>query len=141
MKGITMAASHKKSGAYHEIRSSLPPARIAAIAKQVADNGGGARFEGADGGDVHFSIRGLIKAFEVMTFVMRISADQSGTVARTSIRNFKTSQEKFMLIPVSPKSLEGFSAYKKFGTRVAEAVRAEDPAAVATFVDREVVAR
>lgn len=45
------------------------------------------------------------------------------------ITNYKTAQQSIMFIPVTPKQLLGFGAYKAFMEKVSAAVKRADPSA------------
>ncbi|WP_305780306.1 hypothetical protein [Nocardia nova] len=135
-----MAKRHKYADANLAVDSGLSSQRIAELSKYVSENikSGvtGVRFEGAGPGRTNFSVRGWGNHVEYLTFHVRISDAPHGATVRTRIDSYKTTQQTYMMIPISPKSMSGYSLYKRFMFALADAIRAEDPAATIAVTER-----
>jgi hypothetical protein len=127
--------------------TSLELAAVLALIKQAtgAVKGGGASLltSGVQnlGAQVHveheqpdrlrLSITSGKRLVELCTFSAAVKAENGHTVLRIGgLETYKTSQPRlFYLIPSGPKSIAGFSPYKRFLEHVAAELRANDSAA------------
>ena len=136
-----MGAKHKNSGAEIVMVISVGRQELADLARNAAHHAHGnawnspgkARFEGSASDRLDFSVQapGPLKR-ELMAFRMRVAPGQhAGTQeVRVSIASFKTMQSKFLgLVPMGPKKLLGFAAYRSFMDGLASGVQSKDPLA------------
>ncbi|WP_433599407.1 hypothetical protein ACQPXH_27700 [Nocardia sp. CA-135953] len=138
-----MPRRHKYADSHFAISTLLSADRFAEITKQVGDTTrmlgvGSVRFEGAERGRTNFSVRSLSGFYELITFHIAIADTAYGSSGRSCIDTYKTTQQTYMFIPLSPKTMNGYSIYRKFMNAVAEAIRAEDPRAQVTISERAV---
>ncbi|WP_405494492.1 hypothetical protein [Nocardia sp. NBC_00511] len=135
-----MSKRHKYAGSHLAISTGLPASRIAELSKYVGEeikSGVTAiRFEGAGVGRTDFSVRGWGNHVEYLTFHVVISDAAHGATGRTVIDSYKTTQQTYMMIPISPKTMNGYGLYKRFMTKLADAIRAEDPRADVAITER-----
>ena len=141
-----MSKPHKYANSHIKIDTRLSADRIAELTKSVGENTAAVglniwraaiRFEGAELGRTNFSIRGIGNFSEMIAFHVNIVDTPTGSTARSEIENYKTTQQTVMFIPVTPKDMVGYSAYRKFMNKLSEAVLAEDSAARISIVERE----
>jgi hypothetical protein len=138
-----MAAKHKNQNSTFRATTVLAPDEVAKIAQQCGEKVKNTipgqpfvRFEGAQPGRLNFSIRSLGGHSELMTFHAEVSATDGTTAVRTHIDRFKTTQQTFMFIPVSPKSLLGYSQYKRFASAFLADLKAADRSTTGELVER-----
>lgn len=120
-----MAAKHKYSGSHVEVKTSLEPAKVLALATQAAETFKEISVVGEDASTVALVIKSWAKV-QLMNFSVNVSATDGSTVARTEIDGFRTQQSTFMFIPIGPKELLGYKSYKRYMALFAEAVKAVD---------------
>ncbi|WP_433522809.1 hypothetical protein ACQPZ2_37925 [Nocardia pseudovaccinii] len=138
-----MPRRHKYAESHFAITTLLSADRFAEITKQIGDTTrmlgvGSVRFEGAERGRTNFSVRSLSGFYELITFHVVIDDTAYGSSGRSCIDTYKTTQQTYMFIPLSPKTMNGYSVYRKFMNAVAAAIRAEDPRAKVTISERAV---
>jgi hypothetical protein len=125
----------------------LEPQAVLALVKQAtgAVKGGGASLLtsgvqnlGAEAhveqeapGGLRLSITSGKRLVELCTFSAAVKTENEHTVLRIGgLETYKTSQSRlFYVIPIGPKSIVGFSPYKRFLDRVAVELRTKDSAA------------
>lgn len=127
--------------------TSLEPRAVLALVKRGtgAAKGGGASLltsgiqnlgaeahveqEGADA--LRLSITSGKRLLELCTFSATVTAENGQTALRIGgLETYKTSQPRLLyFIPTGPKSIAGFSPYKRFLMHVAADLRANDSAA------------
>jgi len=136
-----MAAQHKNSSAALHATTSLGREELAQLAQKAAgeahgnawNSPGSVRFERATPNRLDFSVQapGPLRR-ELMTFSLAINdRDASGAHdVGVAIARFKTMQNKMWgLIPLGPRKLLGFAAYRSFLTAFGSAVQAHDASA------------
>ncbi|MEV0252038.1 hypothetical protein AB0H76_36015 [Nocardia sp. NPDC050712] len=136
-----MSRKHKYADSHISVVTRLSADRFAHITKDVVDAAktlgvGAVRFEGADRGRTNFSVRTMAGFYELMTFHVTIADTSGGSSGRSHIDTYKTTQQTYMFIPLSPKSMNGYSVYRKFMNEVRAAVLREDPGAQITITER-----
>ncbi|MEU8897059.1 hypothetical protein [Nocardia sp. NPDC048505] len=138
-----MSRRHKYADSHISVATHLPADRFAQITKSVGDTAktvgvGAVRFEGAERGRTNFSIRAMGGFYELMTFHVAIDDAGGGSSGRSHIDTYKTTQQSYMFIPLSPKTMNGYSVYRKFMHEVRAAILREDPRARVTISERSV---
>ncbi|TSE00805.1 hypothetical protein FOS14_07310 [Skermania sp. ID1734] len=140
-----MAKLQKFHASHINIQTRLPGERLAQLSKAVGDDLGNkvinVRFEGAQPGCTLFSVRGWGDMAEYLTFQMQIADSRYGSTGKSYIERYKTSQQTYFFIPVSPREMRGYGMYKAFIVRLGHAVRAEDPEAHVVIIERPGVQR
>ncbi|QLY28181.1 hypothetical protein H0264_22605 [Nocardia huaxiensis] len=136
-----MSRTHKYADSHFSITTRLSADRFAEITKTVGDNTktigvGAVRFEGADRGRTNFSVRSMAGFYELITFHVAITDTPTGANGRSCIDTYKTTQQSYMFIPLSPKTMNGYSVYRKFMNEVRAAILAEDPQAQVVIAER-----
>lgn len=127
--------------------TNLEPPAVLALVKQAtgAVKGGGASLltsgvqnlgaethvEHEEPAGLRLSITSGKRLLELCTFSAAVKTENGQTALRIGgLETYKTSQPRlFYLIPTGPKSIAGFSAYKRFLEHVAAQLRANDGAA------------
>jgi hypothetical protein len=127
--------------------TSLEPAAVLALIKQAtgAVKGGGASLltsgvqnlgaethvEHEEPAGLRLSITSGKRLLELCTFSAAVRVEDGRTLLRVGgLETYKTSQPRlFYAIPTGPKSIAGFSPYKRFLEHVAADLRANDSAA------------
>jgi hypothetical protein len=125
-----MAKAHRKAGRCIQIHSSLAPDRLAGLCKQAGQQGK-LQIDAVEQGRIAFSVRGRITdRIHLMSFEIRLTANDGRQVLTSRITHYKTRQKKlFVLIPVEPKRMIGLPSYEKFMQRLGDLVRSTDPQA------------
>jgi hypothetical protein len=131
--------------------TKLEPGEVLALLKRAADvvKGGGASLltTGVQnlGAEVHIeqerpdglriSITSGMRVVELCTFSAIVTAENGQTSLTVGgLETYKTSQPRlFYLIPVGPKSIAGFSPYKRFLDQVATELQTTDSAATVSI--------
>lgn len=136
-------AKHKNQNATYTGRTTLGPDRVADIAKAAAATVKNSipgqpfvQFDGGHPGQLNFSVRNIGGRNVLMTFTMSVTQDGSGSSVRTKIGGFKTTQPTWMFIPMGPKSLVGYSHYKRFVTALERELKVADASANGQLVER-----
>lgn len=138
-----MAAKHKKQHSTFQAQTAIDPDSVARMSRDVAETiksplpvGPFVRFEGAEPGKLLFSIRNWGGHAELMSFCVNITGSGTGSTINTRIQGFKTTQQKYMFIPVSPKQLVGYGAYTLFAQRLGQALHQNDPQCQSALIER-----
>jgi len=138
-----MAAKHKNQHAGLKVRTSVPAGSVAEMARSTGELVKSSipgrpfvRFEGSAPGRLLFSVRSMGGHMELMCFHLDVREAEGASHAETGIDGFKTTQSTVMFIPVGPKTLVGYPEYKRFNAKLLEGLRAQDPSASGTFVER-----
>ncbi|APA99957.1 hypothetical protein [Nocardia seriolae] len=135
-----MSRKHKYADSHFSIETRLSADRFAEITKHVGDSTktllGTVRFEGADRGRTNFSVRSMAGFYELLTFHVTIHDTATGSSGRSHIDTYKTTQQTYMFIPISPKTMNGYVLYRRFMKDVRAAVLAEDSRALVTISER-----
>ncbi|MBB2988141.1 hypothetical protein [Terracoccus luteus] len=137
------AAKHKNQNATFTARTTLDPDRVVELAKaagaSVKNSIPGQPFVQYDGGypgQLNFSVRNIGGRNVLMTFTTSITEAGGGTTVQTKIDGFKTTQPTWMFIPVGPKSLVGYSHYKRFVAALERELKVADTSAAGQLVER-----
>ncbi|MCA1005616.1 hypothetical protein LCL87_07800 [Rhodococcus hoagii] len=141
-----MRARHKNQNAYVEISSAMPIHQLAEVCIGIATSvrtsptlgqvtAYGIEYLGGDPSVLHFMVRraargGQLK-FEVMPFHVSVGHRVGGSYARSEIDGATVSQDSFLFVPIGPKQLHGYPAYKAFMNQFAFAAKQADPHAQA----------
>lgn len=138
-----MAAKHKFQNARLKVQSSLPGEQLVALAVTAGEGvlnkiPGGAKVVVVESFPMSatFSVKSLGGVSEQMRFRFNVIESDGVRRGTSEITLFKTTQQRVFYIPVAPKSLVGWSQYKKFCESLSSAIRAADPTASVEFVDR-----
>ena len=136
-------AKHKNQHATFTANTNLGPERVAELAKEAAATVKNSipgqpfvRFDSGGPAGLDFSVCNIGGRNTLMAFSVALTDTGSGTSVRTKIGAFKTTQSTFMFIPIGPKSLLGYSQYKRFVAAFDRALRAADAAASGQLVER-----
>jgi hypothetical protein len=131
-----MAAKHKYQNARLKVRSSLPPEKLVTLAVAAGEGAankipGGSKVVVVESFPMSatFSVKSLGGMSEQMRFRFSVLTDNGTTTGSSEITSFRTSQQKVMMVPVAPKSLQGWSQYRKFCESLSAAIRSADPSA------------
>lgn len=134
----------KKKHKYHnsriEIDTALPPERVLDLARQTIETLHSVKIVGGD----HYSVLGAVKSLiglKIMTFDTVVTRNGPRTQVVTSMLEYNTTQQTMYFIPISPKSIDGYSAYRKYMNALEQAVRTADPSARSIIIEREVAQR
>lgn len=126
-----MSRPHKYADSHIRVDTQVTGDRFAEITKFVGDNTkifgvAGVRFEGAEPGQTNFSVRSMAGFYELITFHVAITDTLLGSTGQSCIDSYKTTQQKYLFVPISPRTMNGYSVYRKFMNSLAEAIIAED---------------
>ncbi|NLI86213.1 MAG: hypothetical protein GX440_12675 [Propionibacterium sp.] len=134
-----MAKKHKYHDSRIEIDTALPVDRLLDLSKQTAETQPGVHLadEHTDG----FSAA-VKNAFGITNLTFSVHATGNGvrTSASTRLDDYMTSQTTVYLIPVGPKLIGGYGEYRRFMGALEQVVRAADPTARCTIIEREDIA-
>ncbi len=132
-----MAKAHKYSRSRLEIDTSLPGDRALDLARQAIETQSGVHLAGTGDG----SLLATIKSWAgVKLLQFRVSGRPAGgrTRVATEILDYRTSQMTYLFIPVGPKSMEGYGAYRNYMKALQQVVQAADPSARCAITERDV---
>jgi hypothetical protein len=127
----------KKARSTVTITTVLAPRRVADIAVELASESKRVHLKGADEGVVHFVISNrLIERLELIEFDLAVAKEGRETHAATKLVRYTWTRTKILLIPVSPKRIIAYAAYRMFIESLAAKIRIEDPSSTATITER-----
>lgn len=131
-----MAKKHKHHDSRIEIDTALPVGQALSLCRETVETQRSLRLsdEYADG----FSA--LVKnEFGIVQLHFTVSAAQNGerTSVSTKLQEYQTFQNTVYLIPVGPKMISGYGAYRNFMNALAQVFPAADPMAHCAIIERE----
>lgn len=135
-----MAKEHKYHRSRIEIDTSLPPARVLELAKQTIEAQRNVQLIAEDESQLLAVVKSIV-GMKILHFTVTARAEGERTTVHTTIERYTTSQQTVLVfIPVGPKSMEGYSAYRTYMNSLQQVITAADPSARCTITERELVA-
>lgn len=129
-----MAKPHKYAGAHVDVMTAVSADQVRRVAHQVIENIKEVTIESETPAGFTLNVRSWARVRQI-TFYLTINATESGAHARTEIDWYLTSQAKFLFIPIGPKEMVGYKAYRRFMQTFARAVQSVDPSARTSIVE------
>jgi len=116
------------------ITTSLTPRRVADIATELTSEFNRVHLKGADEGVVHFSISSrLAERLESIAFDLVVAKEGGKTHGATKLVRYTWTRARVLLIPVSPKKIVAYGAYRAYMEGLAARIRVEDPSSSAAI--------
>lgn len=130
-----MAKEHKYHNSAVVIQTSLSPEQALNIAKEVVDSQREVHLSDlySDG----FSV--VVKApfgNVILHFLVTAKPNDWGTELSTYIVEYNTSVNTFLLIPIGPKTMDGYGSYRRYMNGLVQVVSAADPTSLAKITER-----
>ena len=139
-----MAKKHKYHDSRIEIDTALPVDQVLDLSKRTAVTQPGVRLANAHEDRSHEDgFSAVVKnAFGITQLTFSVHATGNGvrTSASTKLEDYMTSQTTVYLIPVGPKLIGGYGEYRRFMGALEQVIRAADPTARCTIIEREDIA-
>lgn len=136
-----MGKPHKFAAARLICSTSLPPSRVAEIAAGIGTERKGffskVKYVSASAGRLRFTVVGVGGLVEQMTFHVEVTEGNGRAQVRTAIDTFLTTQQKLLVfIPIGPKEMVAWGAYKAYMRELAEALQREDASVSFEIIER-----
>ena len=142
-----MGKLHKHENQSITVTTKLDPSQLEGLARRAAEkrsgSGASAAMTGLQNSGQKAEVIGagpaaiLLKVgapmnANLMKFSLLMTNQDGKVTVKSDIESYKTNRQTFMFIPITPTNMIAFDAYKAFCRRFVDAVKAEDPTAVAT---------
>lgn len=131
----TMAREHKYHHSRLTIDTALPPEEALQLAHQTIETQRSVRLTGRVEGQILAHVKDLLGG-KLLQFTVSAAPGASRTAVITEIVSYQTSQDTVLFIPIGPKLMDGYSAYRNYMRALQQVVTAADSGARCEIAER-----
>ncbi len=134
-----MAKPHKYDKSRIEIDTALSQEKLAEVIGGVIDVHKPLHLEGEEDGVILATVKSFV-GLVLISFAIAMTSEEGRTRAVSEMLDYSMSQETlFYLIPVSPRTINGYGDYRRFMKALKSVVEEADPTAKCVIIEQESV--